>query len=282
MKLEDVAKEREYLAKEHRLQKRVVLRNKWPIIDRLSPRSPAFSSVKYQINREDTPLMDINEFQHIMGRNGRRICVYGLSKSGNVWLMNLITDALGLGNRTVMFTHRGFQASDYFNNNIIKGVCLMRDMRDIFVSLFHFSSTIGMRDDTCIFDDIERFYFEYFISYTRTDLYGGWEQHAERYVGWGLPLVKYEKLWDDPQRELGRLFKRWHLSVPSEMIEKSIEKNSLEKYKSGATDVTEKHIHTTHFRKGGHGGYINEIPPNVIADINTRFGRYLERWGYTL
>ena len=36
----------------------------------------------------------------------------------------------------------------------------------------------------------------------------------------------------------------------------------------------------THFRKGGHGNYKNDLPPNIVADISNRFRATQSRWGY--
>ena len=66
-----------------------------------------------------------------------------------------------------------------------------------------------------------------------------------------MPYVRYEDLYDDPQAEM----RRYH-------------------YRSG--------VATTHFRKGGYGGYKRELPARILDDVNTRFEGFLRRWGYSV
>ena len=105
--------------------------------------------------------------------------------------------------------------------------------------------------------------------------------HAENYVGHGVPLIKYEDLWDNPEDQLRKLFLRWGLDVDKERIKMAVEKNRIDKL-SKTGKMTWKQIPTTHFRKGGYGGYKNSLPKKIIKDMNYRFGNYLRRWGYEL
>jgi signal transduction histidine kinase len=52
--------------------------------------------------------------------------------------------------------------------------------------------------------------------------------------------------------------------------------------KQKITGLDESGVSAAHYRKGGYGGYREELPPKVIADINHRYENLLLRWGYAL
>jgi hypothetical protein len=278
MNLENNLREKRNLKKDYYLKGKIHLLHKLPILRKWIQKSPAFSSSKYAHIRENIPKISADELAEITSKGGK-IYIFGLPKSGNVWLTNLITDVLGLEKDMVRFTHGGFSTNHFYNKNIFRGVCLTRDTRSIMVSLFHWSSTKGGRDKTCIFNDIEQFYFDYFISYTK--FFNTWDQFEERLVGWGIPLIKYEKLRENPIDELERLFKRWRIIVSRDEIIRSVERNSIKNYQSGRVDVKREYIYSTHFSRGGED-HLDEIPGNVLSDMNQRYGEKLRRWGYKI
>lgn len=278
MILENNLREKRNLKKDNYLRRMIYLLDKLPILRKWIQKSPAFSSTKYAHIRENIPKISMDELDEIT-KKGAKIYIFGLPKSGNVWLTNLITDVLGVEKDVVIFTHGGFSKNHFFNKNIFRGVCLTRDTRSVMASLYHWSSTKGSRDKTCIFNDIEQFYFDYFISYTK--FFNTWDQFEERLVGWGIPLIKYEKLRENPIDELERLFKRWGIIVSRDEITMSVERNSIKNYQSGKVDVTKEHIYSTHFSRGG-VDHLDEIPDKVLSDINQRYGEKLRRWGYKI
>jgi hypothetical protein len=219
-----------------------------------------------------------------------KVAVISLPKSGSVWLISLLAECLGLeavlpehqdNSKKISVTkfHRPFSKVLY-KEDLVCAVYLMRDIRDVIVSYYNYSQTDDYRthmDPSCYYDDVQTFYFEYFLS-KLVPRYN-WIHHAEEYIQHGLPLIRYEKLWDDPAKELQRLFLRWGMKVDPERIRYAVNNNSIEKLKKSGKKIW-RQMPTTHFRSGGYGGYIDILPNLVLEDIYFRFGDYLRRWGY--
>lgn len=104
------------------------------------------------------------------------------------------------------------------------------------------------------------------------------ENHALEYIESGVPYLRYEDLYDRPEEELKRLFNRWGITPPEEKIKEAVAKNDLINMTSNAVNLG---VAPTHFRQGGHGNYLKELPDSILKDMNQRFKNHLERWGYT-
>lgn len=208
-------------------------------------------------------------------------------KSGNVWIASLLASYFGLGvtpvkgQARVTHVHTPLQSADLFNLKIMRGVVLMRDLRDIIVSLYHFTKTnhfIRFHGPHFVFDRIEDMYTQYFLPYfvNRVQML---ESLPDAYVKYGWPVVKYENFYDHPEEELFRLLTVWGCEIDVERIRFAISQNSLEALRQGKGNVTSD-VTSAHFRKGGYGNYREEMPAWMITDIEQRFGDYLQRWGY--
>lgn len=215
--------------------------------------------------------------------------IVGFPKSGNVWITSLLASCLELpvtsskAGLRVTHTHQALRAGDLFNRRLLRGAVLIRDLRDIIVSLYHFSKTPHFKQflgPHFVFDSATQMYSQFFLPYyvNRLQIL---EALPDAYVHYGWPVIRYEDMWDDPRAELQRLFSAWDIAVPQERIEQAIEDNAIDAMRQGRGKTTEE-VQTTHFRRGGHGGYRGELPAHVVADIERRFGDYLRRWGYEL
>lgn len=218
-----------------------------------------------------------------------KISVIGLPKSGNNWLMGLISQCLDmevLDNKAspksgVFLTSQPFSTNMYFSRDINFAVYMMRDLRDIVCSYYHYIKPFesdGGRHAMARFDDIESFYFEYFLPHL--SLLYDYPNHTAGYLKYDIPIVKYEKLWDNTERELSRLFERWGIEVSSSKISESVADNQFEKLKKSGKDKLGHHLPKDHMRKGGYGNYEDELPASVLTDIEQRFGPFLKDWGY--
>lgn len=219
-----------------------------------------------------------------------KVAAFGLPKSGTTWLTSLLADLFGLGHQPfserklggVVCAHEAFTPQMYFRSDILHAAYIMRDMRDVVVSYYHYVNSDQYHNHmhkSAHFDDIKTFYYRYFLPIV-TKQYE-WTEHANEYVERGAAFVKYEDLWDDTKGALTNILKTWGVDTKEKAIEEAIERNRLEKLqKSGMKLVY--NIPTTHFRKGGYGGYKKTLPPGIVADIETRFGDYLRRWGYSV
>jgi len=215
------------------------------------------------------------------------IRIVGFPKSGNVWITSLIATCLNLDVDTqtlrcrVIHTHEALNSSDLFNKRLVRGAVLLRDLRDVIVSLFHFTRTDHFKafhGPHHIYNDVETMYTDYFLPYF---INRGLplETLPDDYVHYGWPVIRYERFWDNTEEELQRLFQIWGIEVSEEKIASSVEKNTIDAMRSGK-GKTRSVVKQTHFRKGGYGNYANVIPVHILKDIERRFGDYLWRWGY--
>ena len=213
--------------------------------------------------------------------------VAGFPKSGNVWLTSLIAGCLDLpvektpGWSYVYYIHKTLDEKLLFDQSLLRGVVLIRDLRDVIVSLFHWLQTSDYKQyhkhgPHQIFYDLETMYVEFFL---RRFAHLPLRELPEKYVEHGWPVIKYERLYDHTEVEMFRLFEIWNINVKEDKIKQMVVENQIESMKQKAGKV-EKGVQRDHFRKGGYGNYKDEIPPHILKDIEYRFGDYLRSWGY--
>jgi hypothetical protein len=222
------------------------------------------------------------------GRADAKIVVFGLPKSGNVWLVSLLsdytglqpidpftdTDACGVG-----MCHLPYSEDIASRADFIHGVYLVRDLRDVIVSYFWNAQTEWFQKTLPSFhySTIEQFYYEWFLP--RIVPFHCILTHAEGFTTRGVPPILYERLYDDPAGELGRLIKRLGLHFDPERVAKVVERNTIDRLRKSGKQL-DVFVPSTHFRKGGYGHYRQELPPKIIAHVNEIFGDVLKRWGY--
>jgi hypothetical protein len=221
-------------------------------------------------------------------RRDGKLVVFGLPKSGNVWLVSMLVDHFEMPavdpykdvDRTgIGMCHLPYSEVLASRADFIHGVYLLRDLRDIIVSYFHHAQRVDFRHSipNCECQTIEEFYYEWFLS--RIVPYHGVHDHADQFARRGIPVVRYENLYDHPEYGLDRLLRRLGLPAESERLSSIVQKNQLELLKQRGRQL-DVFVPCVHFRKGGYGGYKTELPQPIIRHVNRTFGEMLARWGY--
>ena len=222
------------------------------------------------------------------GRPNTKIVVFGLPKSGNVWLVSLLSDYTGLtpidpftdvATRGVGMCHLPYSEEIASRADFIHGVYLVRDLRDVIVSYFWNTQTEWFQKTLPSFHypTIEQFYYEWFLP--RVVPFHRILTHAEEFTIRGVPPVLYERLYDDPLGEFSRLIKRLGLHFDPDRVAEVVERNTIDRLRTSGKQL-DVFVPVTHFRKGGYGNYRQELPPKIIAHVNEVFGGILKRWGY--
>jgi hypothetical protein len=217
-----------------------------------------------------------------------KIVIFGIPKSGNVWLQSLLSDCLGLKavdpvantiESGVGMTHLPFCEAIADRADFLHGVCLVRDPRNVLVSFFHYSKTSHFRAARPEFhyDDWDEFYYEWYLS--RAVPAFQMSSHSDTYSRLGVPVVRYERLRNDPARELSRLLKRWGLAATAEAVDLAVKNNDIAVLSKTGKKL-DIEVPPSHFRKGSTDGSEKDIPPKILADFEERFSGLLKRWGY--
>jgi hypothetical protein len=217
-----------------------------------------------------------------------KIVIFGIPKSGNVWLQSLLCDALRLqpidpvGQTDVSgvgMTHLPFCAAVADREDFLHGVCLVRDPRDVLASFYHYTKTPNFRNARREFhyEDWDEFYYDWYLSRAvpAFDLLA----HSDKYARLGVPVIRYERLRIDPAREVVRLLKRWGLAVDEEVVASAVKKNEISQLRKTGKSLNVE-IPRSHFRSGSIGNFKSDIPAEILLDFENRFSSVLSRWGY--
>ena len=214
--------------------------------------------------------------------------MFGLPKSGNTWLVSLLSDYTGLrpidpyvqtDSAGVGMCHLPYSETIGGRCDFVHAVYLMRDIRDVIVSYFHHCQRGDWRAAFPHFhcDTLTEFYFEWFLP--RVSIYHDVDNHAWEYISRGVPLVRYEALLASPAREFERLIRRLGFPLDRIRISDSVSRNSFEKLSRSGMKL-EVTVPAEHFRKGRSGNYRGEMPRDLLIHVNRRFRQLLEVWGY--
>lgn len=240
------------------------------------------------------PMFDTSQFlvpsygKPVNRRPDGKIVVFGLPKSGNVWLVSLLADYFSLEaidpmvdrqKSGVGMCHLQLDEQVSTRLDFVHGVCIVRDLRDVVVSYFHNCQTDWFKRNMPNFhyDDIDAFYFEWFLP--RVVPFHGIGEHAITYSVAGLPIVRYERLLRNTEAEFTRLIRRLGLEVDPERISVVVAKNSFAQLKKSGRQLN-IFVPTTHFRHGEPGSYLEELPSHIIDHINVTFRAALVNFGY--
>ncbi len=222
--------------------------------------------------------------------NGK-IAIFGIQKSGNTWVHSLIADTFDLpylfdlndvDSVGVLNTHAPCDERIWSRNDIVHSVCLVRDIRAVVVSYFHYMQSSGYQKDIPYADysDMETFYYDFFLSRVVPALRA--HTYCEEYASHGVPILRYERLVNDTKHEMQRLFRRWSIPYDEGALDRAISNNSFDRLKSEGKKMGDVFIEQSHFRSGGKSDFRRELPDSILKDMNRRFESTLLRWGYEL
>ncbi len=156
-------------------------------------------------------------------------------------------------------------------------VYLLRDGRDVMVSLYHFKKAeTGKAPD-----------FLWLVRF-RQGLSMKWHEHVEAWLsnpyGADMIVIRYEDLKSDPLEQLRRFCAFVGIDRPDSFLRDVILKASFEKMREKEVkygmDIV--HLHPGNFfaRRGDVGSYLDEMPKDVLEVFLREAGETLRKCGY--
>jgi hypothetical protein len=228
-------------------------------------------------------------------------------RSGNTWtrflLANLmhpeqpvtfasieavIPDATALSSRELKRVPRPrlIKTHEYFEPRYRKVIYLVRDPRDVALSLYNFRRKYRAVDDSY---PLERYVAERFLA---GDLDVSWGEHVGSWLGSrqnhpGFLLLRYEDLLQDPTRELSRLAGFLGIAANADALRQAIERSSadrlrqLEKVEHEAWVTTKgKRADVPFIAAAVAGAWKQSLPEPSVSLIESRWGHLMNSLGY--
>jgi len=200
----------------------------------------------------------------------------------------IIPDASALSSRQFKRVPRPrlIKTHEYFEPRYRKVIYLVRDPRDVVVSLYNFRRKYRAVDDSY---PIERYVAERFLP---GDLDVSWGEHVGSWLATrmnqpGFLLVRYEDLLRDPSRELSRLAGFLGIAARSEALSQAIERSSanrlrqLEKIEHEAWVTTKgKRADVPFIAAAVAGAWKQKLPQPSAALIESAWGQLMKSLGY--
>lgn len=249
--------------------------------------SPAFD------NRSDKIVIDpLTPFL-----SNEKILVCGWPKAGNTWVQALFSEYFSIPLiQPFLDQNRSGVASNHFapgidilyRQDIKRCVFIVRDIRDIVCSYYHYAATpfhlIYVNANYDPESTIEQFYYDYFIKVILKRY--RWFDTFHMYNEYGTPLIRYEDLLNDPFEEFKKLLLKSAIVVDPNRLQRSIKNTSFKRLKKKGVSAGEwgktmfPDMPISHFRKGKSGGWRLELPVAIQNDIAQRFGQIMDELGY--
>jgi hypothetical protein len=200
----------------------------------------------------------------------------------------IIPDATALSSRELKRVPRPrlIKTHEYFEPRYRKVIYLVRDPRDVVLSLYNFRRKYRSVDDSY---SIERYVAERFLP---GDLDVSWGEHVGSWLGTrmnhpGFQLVRYEDLLQDPTRELCRLAGFLGIAASTEALTQAIERSSanrlrqLEKVEHEAWVTTKgKRADVPFIAEAVAGTWKQKLPEPSVALIESAWGHLMNSLGY--
>ena len=180
---------------------------------------------------------------------------------------------------------RFLKSHEYFDARYQKIVYVVRDPRDVVISLYHFRRKYRIIDDGY---PIEK-YVELFL---KGDMDVSWGEHVGSWLGGrknhnGFLLVRYEDLLQDPSRQLHRIAHFLGVDTCAERVAPAIERSAVDRLRKLEKVESDKWVTTKGWRQdvsfigaGKSGGWRNTLPRISAEMIESAWGDLMKNLGY--
>ncbi|SRR5713101_2901158 len=238
------------------------------------------------------------------------VFIVSYPKSGNTWtrflianlvypdkspdfrnINELIPDPEALSKRHLakMARPRIIKTHQYFHPGYRKIILVVRDPRDVAVSLYHFQRKMRVYSDEFQIDKhVNRFVFN------ANPLYGSWGENTASWLATRgknpeFLLVRYEDILKDPAEELRRIADFLRIEASPEGLALAVERSSADNMRKlersqaliwTSTKATRQDIPFVRTAKAGN--WQTELPQTSVIEIERAWGDIMHYLGYPL
>ena len=237
------------------------------------------------------------------------IFIVSYPKSGNTWTRFLIANLL-FPQEPITFANiedkvpdiyqsnerkllhvsrpRVLKSHEYFDPRYQQIIYIVRDPRDIAISLYHHNIKFGVFNENY---SVEQFIVEQFIK-GNTNNFGPWGENVGSWLGAkkdnsNFLLLRYEDMLSDPKTELKKIAHHLRISFTDELLTKVIKQSSfehmqlLENNQSNLWELTRNTRKDKFFvRSGQFGQWQNELSIHSIKTIESTWSQIMMQLGY--
>jgi hypothetical protein len=178
------------------------------------------------------------------------------------------------------------KSHEYFDPRYPKVIYLVRDPRDVAISLYHFRRKYRTFDDSY---PLERYVVERFLP---GDMDASWGEHVGSWLGARRSdprflLVRYEDLLEDPAEQLRRMAYFLGIGASPERIALALERSTADRLRKLEKNESESWVTTRGKRQdvpfigpGKSGGWSSSLPQTSVQGIEAAWGDLMKSLGY--
>jgi hypothetical protein len=255
---------------------------------------------------------------YLLGRDiaGRNLAVFpddtfivSYPRSGNTWtrflianllhpeppvtfssIEQVIPDTSSLSSKTLKRVPRPriLKSHEYFDPRYQKVIYLVRDPRDVAISLYHFRRKYRTIDDGY---PLERYVLERFLP---GDMDASWGEHVGSWLGARRSdprflLVRYEDLLENPVGQLQRMAHFLGIDASADRLALAVECGAADRLRKLEKIESEKWVTTRGKRQdvafigsAKSGGWRSNLPDVSVQQIEVAWGDLMKSLGYEL
>jgi len=186
---------------------------------------------------------------------------------------------------------RILKSHESFDPRYKRIIYVVRDPRDVAVSLYHYVLKRGGIGEDCPLDEFVK---PFVAGSPKVISWGTWGEHVTSWLSTrsghdGLLLIRYEDLQADPKQGLKRVAAWLKIGGDDERLTRAVELSSMDRMKHLERQQSRQWVETkgtrqdkTFVRSGRAGEWRSVLSEESVIAIETAFGEVMQNLGYEL